>query len=411
VGYIVSIHVEPEGEPVCTDPTEESVLTERSFMPFARPSISEDQIDAVAEVLRSGWITTGPKTAQFEKSFADYVGAPHAVALSSGTAGAHVLLRALGIGPGDEVITPSMTWVSTANMIVLAGATPVWVDVDPDTLLVTAEAIEEKITERTRLIIPLHYAGAAADRDAIGEVAERRGIPFVEDAAHAVGTEYKGVRIGTHGTTIYSFHPVKNLTTGEGGMFCTDDSELAEHVRRLIFHGLGRDEVDSSQQGRAPHVEVIEPGYKYNMTDMAAVLGLGQLGRLDGWIEQRTQLAGHYRKRLEEVDEIRPLADPAYPQKHSWHLFVIRVESESVDRNRLLEGLKARDIGAGIHFKAVHLQKYYRESSGQGRGLLPHTERASDRICSLPLDPGLGFEHIDYVVDCIKDVIQAGRRK
>jgi len=380
-------------------------------MPFARPSISEDQIDAVAEVLRSGWLTTGPKTDQFEKAFADYVGSPHAVALSSGTAGAHVLLRALGIGPGDEVITPSMTWVSTANMIVLAGATPSWVDVDPDTLLVTAEAIQERITDRTRLIIPLHFAGAAADRDAINAVADRHGIPVVEDAAHAVGTEYKGVRIGTHGTTIYSFHPVKNLTTGEGGMFCTDDAELADRIRRLIFHGLGRDARDPGQQGRSPHVEVIEPGYKYNMTDLAAVLGLGQLGRLDAWIEQRARLAGHYRKRLEEVDEIRPLADPPYAQKHSWHLFVVRVEGESINRDRLLEELKARDIGAGIHFKAVHLQKYYRESSGQGHGLLPHTEQASDRICSLPLDPGLGFEHVDHVVECIKDSLHTAGRK
>jgi len=278
-----------------------------TFLPFSRPSISEEDIAAVGEVLRSGWITTGPKNAEFEKLFCEYTGATGAVALSSATAGMHILLHAMGIGPGDEVITPSMTWVSTANMIVLAGATPVFADVDRDTLMVTPATIEACLTPRTRLILPVHFAGAPADMEPIRKLAKERGLPLVEDAAHAVGTEYKGERIGKRGTSIFSFHPIKNMTTGEGGMFCSDDEGLMEKIRRLKFHGLGVDAFDRHTQGRSPQAQVLEPGYKYNMPDMAAVLGIGQLKKLDQFNSQRTALALRYLEKLSGVEEILPV--------------------------------------------------------------------------------------------------------
>jgi len=380
----------------------------REFLPFSRPSISEEAICAVCEVLRSGWITTGPKNAEFEQKFCDYVGCRGAVALSSATAGMHLLVHALGIGPGDEVITPSMTWVSTVNLIVLSGATPVFADVDRDTLMVSPESIKECLTHRTRMIIPVHFAGAPADTGPIRKIAAERGIFVVDDSAHALGAEYKGEHVGRRGTAIFSFHPIKNITTGEGGMFCSDDQGLLERIRRLKFHGLGVDAYDRHTQGRSPQAQVLEPGYKYNMTDISAVLGLKQLARIDEFNRKRTELAMRYRERLSEVDEVIPLSDPPYPMKHAWHLFILRLDTDRAGftREEFMHRLKQRNIGTGIHFLAVHLQKYYMESMGTRRGMLPNTEWNSDRICSLPLFPEMTIEDVDDVIDAIKDVLK-----
>ncbi len=250
---------------------------EMPFLPFSRPSIGEEEIQAVNEVLRSGWITTGPKNHELEQRFADSIGCRHAVALSSATGGMHLALLALGIGPGDEVITPSQTWVSTVNMISLLGATPVFVDVDRDTLMTDAARIEAAITPRTRAIIPVHYAGAACDMDPINELALRHGIPVIEDAAHAAGTFYRGRPVGSRGTAIFSFHAIKNLTCAEGAMFVTDDEALANRVRTLKFHGLGVDAYDRLTHGRKPQAQVVEPGFKYNLTDINAAIALVQL--------------------------------------------------------------------------------------------------------------------------------------
>lgn len=381
------------------------------FLPFSRPSITEDDIAAVGEVLRSGWITTGPKAAAFEQECCRYTGCGGAVALSSATAGMHVALKALGIGPGDEVITPSMTWVSTVNLIVLAGATPVFADVDRNTLLMTPESIAERITDRTRLIVPVHYAGAAVDLEPIRAMAARRGIELIEDAAHAIGTHCRDERIGQRGTAIFSFHPIKNITTGEGGMFCSDDPALVERVRRLKFHGLGVDAYDRQTQGRTPQAQVLEPGFKYNLPDMAAVLGLRQLARVDQLNERRRELAMQYRERLASIEEILPLSDPPYPIRHAWHLFIVRldVEKAKITREQFMQELKARNIGTGLHFLAVHLQKFYTESMGFRRGMLPNTEWNSDRICSLPLFPDMTDQDLADVVDAIKDVLACDR--
>jgi UDP-4-amino-4-deoxy-L-arabinose-oxoglutarate aminotransferase len=381
------------------------------FLPFSRPSISEKDISAVVEVLRSGWLTTGPKAAEFERAFCDYTGCGGAVALSSATAGMHLVLESLGIGPGDEVITPSMTWVSTVNLIVLAGATPVFVDVDRDTLLLSPDTIKASLTDSTKLIIPVHFAGAPVDIEPIQKLAADSNIFLVEDAAHALGTEYSGHRIGGSGTSIFSFHPIKNITTGEGGMFCSDDIELADCVRRLKFHGLGLDAYDRDMQGRSPQAEVLEPGYKYNMMDISAALGITQLARVEQFNRKRTELASIYRKRLAQIDEIIPLREPSYPVKHAWHLFIVRLDTGKarLSRDDFMRELKQRNIGTGLHFRAVHLQKYYRESMGMQRGMLPNTEWNSDRICSLPLFPDMMEEDIDDVVNAIKDVLHKSK--
>jgi UDP-4-amino-4-deoxy-L-arabinose-oxoglutarate aminotransferase len=388
-------------------PKDFEMIMRTEFLPFSRPSITEDDIASVADVLRSGWITTGPKNAELEERFRAYTGCHAATCVSSATAGMHIALKAMGIGPGDEVITPSMTWVSTVNLIVLAGAKPVFVDIDRDTLMVTADRIAEKVTDRTRLVIPVHFAGAPADMDPIRRLADRHDLALIEDAAHAIGTEYKGTPVGRTGTSIFSFHPIKNITTGEGGMVCSEDPAFEERIRRLKFHGLGVDAFDRRIQGRSPQAEVIEPGFKYNLPDILAVLGLRQLDRLDEMNAKRTLLAEYYRAKLQSVDEIRPLALPDYPMKHAWHLFVVRITSGSrgMDRDRFMSALKALNIGTGIHFRAAHLQAYYRETFPEVEGTLPDTEWNSARICSLPLFPDMTPENVDEVVDAIKKVL------
>ena len=377
------------------------------FLPFSRPSISEDEITAVGEVLRSGWITTGAKTAEFEQAFSEYCGCKGAVALSSATAGMHLLLTAFGIGAGDEVITPSMTWVSTVNLIVLAGARPVFVDVNRDTLMTDADRIKGLITENTRLIIPVHFAGAAVDMAPIYQLAGEQNIAVVEDAAHAAGTEYKGQKVGQKETAIFSFHPIKNMTTGEGGMFCSDNDELLQNIRSLRFHGLGVDAHDRNQQGRTPQAEVLEPGFKYNLTDTAAALGLGQLARLDDFIAKRTLLAERYQQQLAKIDEILPLTTSPCASRHAWHLFIIRLDTDraGMDRDTFMDELKKHNISTGLHFRAVHEQRYYRETMPQVMGTLPDTEWNSARICSLPLFPDMTMDDVDDVVMAIKEVL------
>ena len=378
----------------------------KPFIPLSKPSISEDEIAAVADVLRSGWITTGAKNAELEQLVCDITGARYAVALTSATAGMHLLLKALDIGPGDEVITPSMTWVSTANQIELCGATPVFVEVNRDTLMVEADMIEPLITERTRLIVPVHYAGASLDLAPLRQLAEKHGIPLVEDAAHAIGTKYDGQPVGQSGTAIFSFHPIKNITTGEGGMFCTDDGKLAEKIRQLRFHGLGVDAFDRETQGRSPQAEVLTPGYKYNLPDMNAVLGIGQLKRLDDLNNRRTEIARLYTDLLSEIDEIQPLQVPDYTMTHCWHLYIIRldIESMAIGRDGFMQALKEKQVGSGLHFRATHTQKYYREKYTD-TVVLPDTEWNSERICSLPLYPDMTDDDVYRVVDTIKQVI------
>jgi UDP-4-amino-4-deoxy-L-arabinose-oxoglutarate aminotransferase len=381
-----------------------------TFLPLSRPSVTPEDVAAVRAVLESGWLTTGKECARFESAFASRVGCRHAVAVTSATAGMHLLLHALGIGPGDEVVTPSMTWVSTVNLIVLAGAKPVFVDVDRDTLMTDAERIAAAITPRTRLVVPVHFAGAALDLDPIRRLASDRGIHLVEDAAHAAGTAYKGRPIGQAGTAVFSLHPIKNMTSGEGGIVCTDDDELAQRIRRLRFHGLAADAFERETQGRAPQAEVVEPGYKYNLPDINAALGLSQLQRLDDLNTARERLASHYRDRLADVESIAPLDLPAYPFTHAWHLMVVRVDERraGIDRDGLMAALKSRGIGTGLHFRAVHEHRYYRDNVEAGA--LPDTEWNSSRLCSLPLFPDMTLGDVGRVVEAIRSITAETRQ-
>lgn len=376
----------------------------QAFLPFSRPSIGDEEIAAVEQVLRSGWITTGPKNQQLEEHFANYVGCRHAVALSSATGAMHVTLLALGIGPGDEVITPSQTWVSTANMICLLGATPVFVDVDRDTLMSSVEHIEAAITPRTRAIIPVHYAGAVFDLDSLYALAEKHGIPVIEDAAHAAGTVYKNRHVGAKGTAIFSFHAIKNMTCAEGAMFVTDDETLASRVRMLKFHGLGVDAYDRLTHGRKPQAQVIEPGFKYNLADINAAIALVQLQRLDDINAKRTALAKAYLQRL-EGSPVQPLAIAAYPQQHAWHLFILRIDAErcGLDREAFMKSLQEHNIGTGIHFIATHLHTYYRQRFPNI--YLPNTEWNSARLCSIPLFPDMTLDDVDRVVSAIESTL------
>jgi UDP-4-amino-4-deoxy-L-arabinose-oxoglutarate aminotransferase len=375
-----------------------------TFLPFCRPSITSAEESAVLNVLRSGWLTTGPINAKFEEAFGKAVEAPHAIALASATGGMHLALKALGIGPGDEVITPSMTWVSTVNLITLAGAVPVFCDVDRDTLMTSREYIEPLITPRTKLVIPVHFAGAPVDMAPIRALAADHGMAVIEDAAHAAGTWLGGRPVGSTGTTIFSFHPIKNLTTGEGGMFCTHDPELANRIRRLKFHGLGVDAFDRQSQGRSPQAEVLEPGYKYNLTDIAAALGLAQLERLASMNERRAYWDGRYRQELKDIPGVTPLAIPAHLHRHAHHLFIVRVERPP--RDEFMAGLKKRNIGTGLHFRAAHLQKYYRENVERPQTSLANTEWNSARICSLPLFPDMTEADFQDVIQAIREVAE-----
>ena len=339
------------------------------FLPFSRPAMGAEELAAVKAVLDSGWITTGPKNQQLEEAFCQLTGNQHAVAVCSAT----------------------------------AGATPVMVDVDRDTLMVTPEQIEATITPRTKAIVPVHYAGAPADLDAIYAIGERYGIPVIEDAAHAVGTLYKGRHVGARGTAIFSFHAIKNITCAEGGLIVTDDSQLAQRLRSLKFHGLGVDAFDRQTYGRAPQAEVLAPGYKYNLTDINAAIALVQLNKLEQLNSRRAQIAQQYQQALADTP-FQPLDLPRWPHVHAWHLFIIRVDETrcGLSRDALMEALKTKDIGTGLHFRAAHTQKYYRERFTTLS--LPNTEWNSARICSLPLFPDMTEADTQRVITALREI-------
>ncbi|MCW9695247.1 UDP-4-amino-4-deoxy-L-arabinose aminotransferase [Proteus mirabilis] len=374
------------------------------FLPFSRPAIGDEEIKAVESVLRSGWITTGPQNHQLEQDFCEKFGSKHAIAVCSATAGMHVVLMAMGIGPGDEVITPSQTWVSTINIITLLGAEPVMVDIDRDTLMVSAESVKKAITPRTKAIIPVHYAGAPCDLDALRAVADEAGIPLIEDAAHAIGTRYKDEWIGEKGTSIFSFHAIKNVTCAEGGLVVTDDDELANRVRCLKFHGLGVDTFDRQIQGRKPQAEVVEPGYKYNLSDIHAAIAVVQLSRLEEMNAKRAELVALYREKLQD-SPLEMLSVPEYPHLHANHLFMVRVDKNAcgIDRDTFMEKLKQKEIGTGLHFRAAHTQKYYRERYPSLS--LPQSEWNSATLCSLPLFPDMSNKDVIRVVDAINEIL------
>jgi len=378
-----------------------------TFLPFSKPTIRQVEIDEVVETLKSGWITTGPRAERFEKDFAAYTGFPEALALSSATAGLHIGLMALGLKPGDEVITTSMTWAATVNMIEALGAVPVFVDINRDTLMMETGQVEAAVTPRTVGILPVHFGGAPCDMDALLATAKKHGLWIFEDAAHGVGTLYKGRHVGCDDRLgVFSFHPIKNMTTGEGGILTLKDPDLSRTLRALRFHGLEKSAWNRYAEGGSPQVEVIMPGFKYNFMDLQAALGIHQLASVNEFNARRRELAALYNRLLAGVPEIGRPGIPAYDHFHTWHLYVIRVlDKAGMTRDDFMTALKARNIGTGLHFRAVHTQPYYAQKYPRWMKLLPESGWASDRICSLPLFPAMSEDDVHNVVDAIKDVL------
>jgi dTDP-4-amino-4,6-dideoxygalactose transaminase len=383
-----------------------------AFLPFARPSIDEAEIAEVVDTLRSGWITTGPKVERFTEAFRTYVGGSFAAPLGSATAGLHLALLAHGIGEGDEVITTPMTFVATLNVIVLAGATPVLADIDRDTLDIRVDQVEKALTPRTRALIPVHYVGQPCDMDPLLEVARSRGLTVIEDAAHAVGAEYRGRRVGSFPTTsVFSFHPNKNMTTGEGGMVVTGDEEVFEKVSLLKFHGMDRNAWKRFAKAGSPRYDVSLPGFKYNMMDLQAAIGLAQLPRLDGFIAARARIAESYSRELKGAPLFLPKPVP-WPIRHAWHLYAPLVDLDrlTIDRDRFMEELKARNIGCGLHYSAAHEFSYYRDRFGWAPGDFPEAHFVSERIVSLPLFPAMTEQDRADVVEAVFDIAKKFRR-
>jgi dTDP-4-amino-4,6-dideoxygalactose transaminase len=379
-----------------------------TFLPFSTPALGDEEINEVVDSLRSGWITTGPKVKRFEDAFKAYIGAPFAVPLSSATAGLHLTLLALKIKEGDEIITTPMTFASTVSMIILAGGTPILADIEPGTLNIDVAKVAEKITPRTRAIIPVHFAGQSCDMDPIFALARQHGLTVIEDAAHAAGSEYKGKKIGSlDSISIFSFHPNKNITTGEGGMVCTADESLAEEVSLLKFHGMSREAWKRFAASGSPNYDIMLPGYKYNMMDIQAAIGIHQLPRLDGFIDRRKELAEQYNTAFADLAELALPAYAPYQQRHAWHLYtpLVRTELLTIDRDRFMAELKARNIGSGLHYKAIHHHSWYRENLPVSDTDLPNASYASDRILSLPLFPAMTDTDAADVVTAVTDVI------
>jgi UDP-4-amino-4-deoxy-L-arabinose-oxoglutarate aminotransferase len=373
-------------------------------LPFSRPCISEEAIAAVGEVLRSGWITSGPKVIQFEKEFAAYCGAKHAVAVSSATAGIDLALAALHLQPGEEVIVPSINWVSGANLVELNGGTSVLCDVLRSSMQIDPASVAERITPRTRAIMPVHFAGAPCDLPALRKLAPpSSGIAILEDAAHATGTRIRGVPVGRESElAVFSFHPSKNMTTAEGGMVLTDQEERADWLRLARFHGIRKDAWKHHGRSGKDVYQVLFPSRKYNLTDIQAVLGIHQLREVDRFNAERHRLAMGYHERLRELEILEPLALPEHSEdRHSWHIFVVALALERLKGGRAaaVDLLEQQGIGTAIHYPAVHTQEYY---AAKYPGLdLPVSAWASERLLSIPLFPGMTDGDLDRVAEAL----------
>jgi dTDP-4-amino-4,6-dideoxygalactose transaminase len=383
------------------------------FLVFGAPLIEEEEIAEVVDTLRSGWLGTGPKTKLFEQRFAAYVNAQHAVALNSCTAGLHLALDTLGVGPGDEVITTAMTFAATANVICHVGATPVFVDIEPLTMNMDPAALEAAITPRTKAIIPVHFAGRPCDMDAIMAIARKHGLKVIEDAAHATETWYKGRKVGSIGdVAAFSFYSTKNIVTGEGGMITTSDQRIADTLRIRSLHGISRDAWKRySASGYTPY-EVLYPGFKYNMMDLQASLGLHQLAKVDRFWEVRDRHWKAYNKAFAPLDElITPVPDEP-DTKHARHLYTLLLDLTKVTCNRyeFMELLRLENIGTGVHFVALHLQPLYQERFGYREGMFPNAEFVSDRTFSLPLSPKMTDQDVQDVIGAVYRALDKVRK-
>lgn len=378
------------------------------LLPYGRQSIDDDDIGAVVEVLRSDWLTTGPKVREFERAFASFTGAGEAVAVSSGTAALHATMHGLAIAPGDEVIVPAMTFAASANCVVYQGGTPIFADVERQSLLIDCRDVESKITPRTRAIVAVDYAGQPCDYDSLRHIAAHHGLALVADACHSLGGSYKGRPVGTLADfNVFSLHPVKAMTSGEGGMITAASFEAAHALRRFRNHGVTSDHFQREQIGSWLY-EMVELGYNYRLSDIQCALGLGQLGKLPGWIKRRGTIARRYDDAFARLPGAVPLT--VQPEiVHAYHLYVIQLEPNflSVDRKQIFAALRAEGIGVNVHYLPVHLHPFYRHAFGTSTGQCPIAEAAYQQIISLPIFPAMSDGDVDDVVEALWKVMSA----
>ena len=378
------------------------------FIPYNLPDITQAEIDEVVDTLRSGWIAKGPRTLKFEKEFAEYLGAKHAIAVNSCTAALHISLLTQNIGPGDEVITTPMTFASTASTILHCGAKPVFADIDYRTGCIDPEEIAKKITPHTKAIVPVHYSGQVCDLDRIYELADEHNLYVSEDAAHALWSRYKGRLIGNklRGAASYSFYATKNLATGDGGMLVTDRDDIAERARVLVGQGMSHNAWNRYAKGGSWKYDIVEPGYKYNMFDIQAALGLVQLSRMEEMQARRLAIAARYQEEFGKIDAVEPPFVPEYTT-HCWHLYVLRIVPEllTIDRDQFIVELNERNVGTSVHFIPTHTMTAFRKL-GWKEGDFPMAEKHFERIISLPLYPSMTDEQVQYVIDAVRDIVE-----
>jgi len=370
-------------------------------------SISDRDIEAVVEVLQSDWLTTGPKVGEFELAFADFVGAKEAVAVSNGTAALHAAMFALDIQSGDEVLVPAVTFAATANCVVYQGGTPVFVDVDAETLLINPELLEEKITSKTKAIIAVDYAGQPCDYDSLQIIAGKHNLSLVADACHALGGKYKNRAVGTLAKlSTFSLHPVKNMTTGEGGVITTSDSDLAEKMRRFRNHGINSDHRQREALGTW-YYEMIDLGYNYRLTDFQCALGMSQLLRLPEWIARRQEIATKYTSAFAETPHVEPLGVSS-DVSHAYHLFVVHLRLEELETNRdeIFNTMRSNGLPVNVHYIPVHLHPFYRTRFGTGTGLCPVAEAACEDNLSMPIHPNLDDEDVEEAIEFILELLE-----
>jgi dTDP-4-amino-4,6-dideoxygalactose transaminase len=388
------------------------MATETDILSFHQPAIGEEEIRSVVETLQSGWLTTGLKVKRLEEEFARYTGAAHAICVNSGTAALHLALDAVGVKEGDEVIVPTMTFTATAEVVLYLKARPVLVDCEPRASNIDPEQIEKKITQKTRAIIPVHIAGQPCDMDSIMQVARVHNLRVIEDAAHALPARYHNRMVGTiSDVTCFSFYVTKTITTGEGGMATTDNPEWAERMRIMSLHGISKDAWNRYANEGSWFYEVLFPGYKYNMTDIAAAIGIEQLKKCDGFQASRERIAAAYDTGFRGLEEIeRPVSLP--DQQQSWHLYVIKINPErlKLNRNGFIQALKAKGIGTSVHFIPLHLHPFYRDTFGYSPQDFPKATDVFQRIISLPIYPRMSQCDTDRVIEAVRDIIACNRR-
>lgn len=390
-------------------------MPDNSFIPFHIPSIGEEEISEVVATLRSGWLTSGERTAKFEQAFQTYVGSQHALAVNSCTAGLHLALAALNVGPGDEVITTPLTFCATVNTIIHVGATPVLADVLPDGNIDPA-SIARRIGSRTKAIIPVHLAGLPCKMDEIWKLARRHNLAVVEDAAHATDTRYRGAPLGSakgqSDAVAFSFYATKNMTTGEGGMVTCNDTKLAERMRVLCLHGISKDAWNRYSEKGNWYYEVVEVGFKYNLSDIASAVGLRQLEKIERLHALRHAYAGVYHRRLAEIDEVELAPDCDYG-RHAWHLYELRLHLPklTIGRDEFIAELRRRGIGTSVHFIPIQLHPFFGRWNADKRNRTPKALALYERMISLPLYPAMSMEQIQRVTDTVKDVAHANARR